>query len=75
MQHVVGHLEGLGEGRALIGDPEQILVRDDEQRVDEFLQLLDAGFGEAHAVRAFEVERLGDHADRQDAVLRAPSGR
>ena len=29
----------------------------------------DAAFGQAHAVRAFEVERLGDHADGQDALL------
>jgi hypothetical protein len=42
VQHVVGHLERLGEGRALIGQPEQVLVRDDDQRVDELLQLLDA---------------------------------
>ncbi len=69
MEHVVGHLEGVGEGRALVRDPEQVLVRDDDQRVDEFLQLLHAGLGEAHAVRAFEMERLGDDADGEDAGL------
>ena len=50
MQHVVGHLEGVGEGRPLVGDAEQVLVRDDDQRVDELLQLVDAGLGDAHAV-------------------------
>ena len=34
-----------------------------------FLQLDDAGFGEAHAALAFEVERLGHDADGQDAEL------
>ena len=33
------------------------------------LQFGDAGFGEAHAARALEVERLGDHADGEDAEL------
>jgi len=51
----------------LVRDPEQVLVRDDDQRVDAFLQLHDAGFGEPHAALALEVERLGDHPDREDA--------
>ena len=33
------------------------------------LQLRDAGFGKPHAVLAFEVERLGDDADGEDAEL------
>ena len=41
----------------------------DDQRVDALLQLDDAGFGEPHAALAFEVERLGDDADREDAEL------
>ena len=68
-QHVVGHGEGVGEGGLLVGDAEQVLVRDDEQRIDEFLQLLDAGLGGAQAPRALELERLGDDADGQDAFL------
>ena len=31
------------------------------------LQFGDAAFGDAHAALAFEVERLGDHTDREDA--------
>ena len=68
-QHVVGHGEGVGEGGLLVGDAEQVLVRDDEQRVDVFLQLVDAGLGRAQAARALELERLGDDADGQDAFL------
>ena len=75
MQHLVGHLEGVGEGRALVGDAEQVLVRDDDQRIDELLQLLDAGLGDAHAVAALEVEGLGHHADGQDALLAGGRGR
>ena len=36
-QHVVSHGEGIGKGGLLVGDAEQILVRDDEQRIDVFL--------------------------------------
>ena len=68
-QHVVGHGEGIGEGGLLVGDPEQVLVRDDEQRIDVFLQLVDAALGRAQAPRTFELERLGDDADGQDAFL------
>ena len=75
VEHLVGHREGFGEGGLLVGDPEQVLVRDDDQRVDVLLQLVDAGFGDAHAALALELERLGHHADGQDAHARAPPGR
>ena len=52
-----------------IGEAEQVLVRDDDQRVDVLLKLGDAGIGRAAAARAFEGERLGDHADGQDALV------
>jgi hypothetical protein len=37
---LVGHAEGFGEGRAFVGDAEQVLVRDDDQRVDMLAQFL-----------------------------------
>jgi hypothetical protein len=74
VQHLVGHAEGFGEGRALVGDAEQVLVRNDDQGVDVALQLTDAGVGQTHAVTAFEVEGLGDHADGQDAALTGALG-
>ena len=49
--------------------PEQVLIRDDQQRIDDLLQFDDAGFGKAHAALAFELKRLGDHADREGAEL------
>ena len=69
-QHVIGHGESIGEGRLLVGDAEQILVGDDEQRIDEFLQLLDADLGRPHAPHPFELEGLGD-----DATVKMPSSR
>ena len=35
MQHLVGHGEGLGEGGAVVGDAEQVLVGDDDQGMDD----------------------------------------
>src|SRR5690606_5844768 len=67
VQHFVGHFEGVGEGGFLVGDAEQVLVRNDQQRVDVLLQLFDAAIGQTHTVRAFEMERLGYDTNRQDA--------
>ena len=39
------------------------------------LQFGDAGVGDAHAALALEVERLGDHADGEDAELAAQLAR
>ena len=34
IEHLVGHREGVGESGLFVGDAEQILVGDDDQRVD-----------------------------------------
>ena len=34
IEHLVGHREGVREGRLFVGDAEQVLVRNDDQRVD-----------------------------------------
>ena len=69
VEHLVGHGEGVRKGRLLVGDAEQVLVRDHDQRVDRLGELGDASLGQAHAARAFEVEGLGDDAHGQDAHL------
>jgi len=74
IEDVVGHLEGLGEGRALIRQAEEVLVRDHDQRVHELLQLLEAEIGAALALRTLEVEGLGDDADGEDAALARHTG-
>src|ERR1700756_732045 len=66
MEHVVRHLEGVGKGRALVGDAEEVLVRNDDQYVDKFLQFLDAGLGAAHPMAALEMKRLRHHTDGQN---------
>ena len=69
IEDVVRHLEGVGEGSALVGDAEKVLVGDDDQGVDELLELCEAGFGDARALGTFEGEGQGDHADREDALF------
>ena len=53
----------------LVGDPEQVLVRDDQEGVDLLQQFRDAGFGIAHAALALELERLCDDTDGENAEL------
>ena len=74
IEHLVGHGEGVGEGGLVVGDAEEVLVRDDDQRIDALLQLGDAGLGDAHAAQALELEGLGDDADGEDADLARGAG-
>src|SRR3954468_23953436 len=70
-QDVVGHAEGVEDRRAPLDDGEQAVVRDDDQRVDDLAQALDALLGLARAVGALELEGPRDDADgeRADLVL------
>ena len=57
----------------LVGDPEQVLVRYDQEGVHLLQKLGDAGFGIAHAALAFELKWLGDDADGENAeIARGP---
>jgi hypothetical protein len=47
LEDLVGHLERFLEGRVRIGEAEQILVGDDDERIDMLLKLFDAGVGGA----------------------------
>ena len=69
IENLVGHREGVGEGRLVVGDAEQVLVRDDQQGVDFGAQVDNALLGNHHAALALEVERLGNHADGEDLLL------
>ena len=69
MQHLVSQLESLMESRLIIGNAEQILVWNDDQRVDIFLKLSDAGIRHAHTAGPFELEWTGHNSDRQNALL------
>ena len=64
-EHFVGHLERVEDARLLIGDGQQTVVGNDNQRVDLLLQSLNAGVGLHGPAATLEGERSGDHADRQ----------
>jgi hypothetical protein len=68
-QHVVRHPEGLHHGGALLHDLEQTVVRDDDERVDLFAQVLDAGLSLLRAPTTFEAERARDDSDGERAEL------
>ena len=74
MQHCVRHMEGIGEGGALIRQTEQVLVRNDDQRVDIGLHLLDAGLGLSHAALSLEIKGFCHHTDGEDAPLARGAG-
>src|SRR5690606_20905045 len=48
---------------------EQILIWNNDQRVDMAVQFIDAILSQTSATIAFEIERFGDHANRQDTLL------
>ena len=74
MKNIVGHAEGISEGRVFVADPEQVLVRNHDQRVDKVLQFLDAFLGQGGPVASFELERLGHNANSQDALFARCAG-
>ncbi len=68
-QHVVRAQERIGEGGFLARDQEQVLVGDDDERIDILGEVRDAGLGGAHPALALELERLRHHRDREHAKL------
>jgi len=69
IKNLVSHAEGIRKGRLVVGDPEQVLVRNNDQRIYGALQFVDSIFGDAHAALAFEMERLGHDTNRQDTLF------
>ena len=75
-QNAVCDLEGVLEGDLLLGDVLQTLVRNcypsvrnDNERVNVLVELVDAGQSLLEALLALERERTGNNADGQDAHL------
>ena len=58
-QDVVGLAERVEDRSAALDDRQQLLVRDDDERVDLLAQALDALLGLARALGALELERAG----------------
>jgi len=69
IKHVISKREGFGEGGLFVGQTEEVLVGDDDQRVDDLLQRLNAFFGLTHALGALKLERLGHDTNGQHAQL------
>ena len=69
LQHVVGHLEGVGQGDLLLGDELQPVVGDDDQGVHLGAQVFNAHLGLLHPAAALKGEGLGDHAHGEDVHL------
>ena len=69
IEHVIRHGECFGKGGFFIRQTEQVLVRNDDQRIDHLLQRLDALLRLAHPLGAFELEGFGHHAHGQDTKL------
>ena len=57
-----------------IGHAEQVLIWNDDQRVDIALQFLNPGLGRVHPVAALEMKRLGHHPDGKDTAFAASLG-
>ena len=66
-KHLVGHLERIEHTGLLVGDRQQPVVGNDDQRVDLFLEALHAGIGLYRTAATLEAERTGDDTDCQCA--------
>ena len=52
--------------RIFRNDAHDLIVGDNDQRVDVFFEVFQPFHGVVHALFAFEIERLGDDRDGQD---------
>ena len=69
MKHGISHAKRIGKACLVIGAGEQILIRDDNQRVYHFLKRSYPFFGLLHAALAFKLEWFGYNPYGQDALL------
>mgnify|MGYP001656123876 CR=1 FL=1 len=65
----IGNREGLEHGGLLLGDVEQLIVRNDDHGVDAIGEGLDALLGALLTLAALEGEGLGHDGDGQCADL------
>ena len=74
VKHLVGLAERLDQAGVLIGDVEQALVRDDDERVDVLAEQFDALGGRRHAALPLALEGLRHNGDGQDVELLGDGG-
>lgn len=65
-EDLVRHAESLYHRRIFRNDAHDLIVGDNDQRVDVFFEVFQPFHGVVHALFAFEIERLGDDRDGQD---------
>src|SRR5690606_32141115 len=66
LQHFVDHLERFGEGRRLIDERQNLVVRNRNERIDFVLQAVERLLGVLLALETLEAERLGDDRNSEN---------
>jgi len=69
VENIVRQFERVHDGRVLGRDAEQVLVRNDDQRINVLLKLIDAFVCQFLAAAALKRKRLSDNTDREHAQL------
>ncbi len=69
MQHIIRHIKGIRKSCLLVSNSEQVLIRDNNQCINELLQFFNARIGNPHAMIAFKLEGPRDNTDRQDTKI------
>ena len=67
-------MKGIGECCTLISETKQVLVRNDYQRIDISLKLLNAILGLFHPPLALKFKRFGNHTNGQNASFTGGPG-
>ena len=63
MQNRIGHVKRIGKRGTLVCQPEQILIRDNDERIYIGLQSLNTFISLFHTALAFKIKRFGDNAN------------
>ena len=74
LQHFIGKQKCFLESRIRVGDQEEVLVRNDDQRVNMLLEFGNPRVCRAHSPRTFEQEGLGDDPYRQNVHFTGRAG-
>ena len=61
LEHFIGKLKGFLESGFRLGDQKQVLIGNDDQRINMALKFINASFGRAHPAGSLKQERLGNN--------------
>ena len=68
-EDLVRNAQRLDDGRILGNDAVDLVVRDNDERIDVFAQVFQTLDGVVHALFALEIEGLGNDGDREDLQI------